>query len=106
MLEATGIKCEGVCGINWFVGTNDFGDCLYGFTPFGAYTIYAYDPQIWVAVSIDDTEMDFESELEAIEAVVRDYKSRVAEMFNKPYDPSERIYGSWGYEEKEDHEVE
>lgn len=86
-------------------GTNQYGDCWYGFTPFGSYNLYKLDSKIWIVYSICGKEVAFETEEEAIEAIEKDFKSRLFEMFGKPYLPSDRLKDSWGWEEVEEFEM-
>ena len=80
--------------IEWFLGTNEHGDCLYGFTPFGAYALYEHNGE-WVAESMDGAKTIVESEKEGIRVINMDFKSRVFELLGKPFVPSERIEWSW-----------
>ena len=80
--------------IEWFWGTNEHGDCLYGFTPFGAYALYE-NMGWWVAESMDGVETIVESKKEGIRAINMDFKSRVFELLGRPFVPYDRIKGSW-----------
>lgn len=80
--------------IEWFLGTNEHGDCLYGFTPFGAYALYE-NKGWWVAESMDGVETIVESKKEGIRAINMDFKSRVFELLGRPFVPYDRIKGSW-----------
>ena len=80
--------------IEWFLGTNEHGDCLYGFTPFGAYALYEHNGE-WVAESMDGAKTIVESEKEGIRVINMDIKSRFFELLGKPFVPSERIEWSW-----------
>lgn len=91
--------------IDWFGGTNEYGDCWYGFTPFGAYNVYELDCKLWVCMSICGEEAVFDTKQEVIEAVEKDFKSRIFELFGKPYLPSDRIVDSWGWDDVEEFEV-
>ena len=80
--------------IEWFLGTNEHGDCLYGFTPFGAYALYEHNGE-WFAESMDGAKTIVESEKEGIRAINMDFKSRVFELLGNPFVASERIEWSW-----------
>lgn len=80
--------------IEWFLGTNEHGDCLYGFTPFGAYTLYEHKGY-WIVSSMDGMETIVEGKMEGIRAINMDFRSRVFELRGRPFVPSERIEGSW-----------
>lgn len=80
--------------IEWFLGTNEHGDCLYGFTPFGAYALYEHNRE-WFAESMDGAKTIVESEKEGIRVINMDFKSRVFELLGKPFVPSDRIEWSW-----------
>lgn len=99
------IEGKGTISIEWFEGTNEYGDCWYGFTPFGAYTIYERYSEMWIVTSICNKEVTFETEEEAIEAIEKDFKSRIYELFGKPYLPSERLVDSYGWREAEEFEI-
>lgn len=100
------IEGKGTISIDWSEGTNEYGDCWYGFTPFGAYTIYERYSEIWIVTSICNKEVTFETEEEAIEAIEKDFKSRIFELLGKPFVPSDRIAGSWGSWDDESDEYE
>lgn len=81
-------------GIEWFLGTNEHGDCLYGFTPFGVYTLYQYKGY-WIVGSMDEKENIVNDKEEGIRAINMDFKSRVFELLGRPFVFSERLEGSW-----------
>lgn len=99
------IEGKGTISIEWFEGTNEHGDCWYGFTPFGSYNLYKLDSKIWIVSSICGKEVTFDTEEEAIEAIEKDFKSRIFELFGKPYLPSDRIVDSWGWGDVEEFEI-
>lgn len=99
------VKGKHRIGIEWFGGTNQYGDCLYGFTPFGGYALYERN-DCWILSSIDGEEIIVDNEEEGIRAINLDFKSRVFELLGKPFVPSDRIAGSWGSWDDESDEYE
>lgn len=89
----------GSIGIDW-IFTTKLVRSIFGHTPFGAYYIYEFQGKFRLE-SPFAKDVVFSSAEEAMEASIKDIKSRLLELFNQPFNRGERIKGSYGWKEVE-----
>ena len=103
VIEGGEITCNcnvsiGLLAIDWVEGYEpERGGVWYGFTPFGCYTVYQENQNLWILEGMhQDGEEEYESLEDAVDGAQAGYVSRLSEVLggrvNKLQD---RIIGSW-----------